>query len=198
MAEEKTKLEREYIIPLRKEWLKTPMHKRSKKAIRAVRMFLARHMKTDIENVRVGRFLNEQIWTRGIRNPPHKIKVKVSKEEDIVRAELAELSGAQKKILDEETKIQEETKKEKEKRLKEEEAKRKEEEEKVKKEVEKAKKDIETKIKEEKAKELKKPDVKEEKEVAIHDKAIEKTHISGNKDMPQHQAQHTMKRQHSE
>jgi len=33
-----------HVIPLRKEWLKVPRWKRTKKAIRAVREYLIKHM----------------------------------------------------------------------------------------------------------------------------------------------------------
>lgn len=97
-TEIKEKIEREYIIPLRREWLKTVRHKRAKKAITACREFLARHMKTDIKNVKLGKWLNQILWARGIKKPLGKVKVKVVKEGDIVRAELSELSEYNKKI----------------------------------------------------------------------------------------------------
>ncbi len=81
-------LERSYNIPLRKEWLKSPKYKRSKKAVSALRKFLSKHMKSD--NIKIGKHLNEQIWSRGIKNPPHHVKVDTVKdEENVVRAELS-------------------------------------------------------------------------------------------------------------
>lgn len=80
-------LERTYIIPLRKEWLKAPKYKRAKKAMTAVKEFLAKHMKSD--NVKIGTNLNMKLWERGIKSPPHKLKVSVIKEDDgTVKAEL--------------------------------------------------------------------------------------------------------------
>ena len=64
--------ERNYIIPLRREWLKTPRYKRSKKAVAAIRQFLSKHMKSD--KVKLGRNLNLAVWADGIKNPPHKVK----------------------------------------------------------------------------------------------------------------------------
>ena len=82
-------MERTYNVPLRKEWLKAPKYRRAKKAGRALKEFLARHMKTDIENVKIGNYANLKIWERGIRNPPHHIKVNVKKDDEgIVRAEI--------------------------------------------------------------------------------------------------------------
>ena len=92
--QEPNKIEREYIINIRREVGKAPIYKRAKKAIRAVKEFLVRHMKVrdrDLNKIKIDRYLNEYLWARGIRNPQTRIKVKVTKEGDIVRAELAEL-----------------------------------------------------------------------------------------------------------
>ena len=80
-------LERTYTIPLRKEWLKAPKYRRAKRAINAVKTFLARHMKS--EDVRLGPALNEEVWKHGIKNPPGRIRVNVLKDDEgLVRAEL--------------------------------------------------------------------------------------------------------------
>jgi large subunit ribosomal protein L31e len=92
-TEIKPELERIYVIPLLKEWSKVPRYKRAKKAIRGIREFIVRHMKIrsrDLTKVRIDKFLNEEIWFRGIKKPPHKIKVKAIKEGDIVRVELVD------------------------------------------------------------------------------------------------------------
>lgn len=88
MAKTETKnLERTYNIPLRKEYLKVPNWRRTKKAVSAVRQFLQKHMKA--EQVKLGKYLNEELWKHGIKNPPHHIKViTIKNEEGIVRAEL--------------------------------------------------------------------------------------------------------------
>ncbi len=80
------KLERTYNIPLRKGFLNTPKYKRAKRAIRLVREFLQKHMKC--EDIKLGKELNENLWERGIKNPPHHIKVTAIKEDDVVKAEL--------------------------------------------------------------------------------------------------------------
>jgi len=80
-------VERTYIIPLRKEWLKSPRYRRAKKAVTAVKDFLIKHMKSD--DIRLGKHLNEELWKHGIKNPPCKIKVNVLKDDkNVVRAEL--------------------------------------------------------------------------------------------------------------
>lgn len=89
-----SKLEREYIIPLRKRWSIVPRYKRANKAIRSIKEFLVKHMKIrdgDLDKIKVDKYLNEEIWHRGIRNPPAKIKVKAIKEGDIVRVELVDM-----------------------------------------------------------------------------------------------------------
>ncbi len=89
------KLEREYIIPLRDAIARVARYKRANKAVKTIKEFLARHMKVqdrDLNKVKIEKHLNEYIWSRGIRNPPAKIKVKVTMEGDIVKAELAELT----------------------------------------------------------------------------------------------------------
>lgn len=159
-------LERQYIIPLRREWLKSPKHKRAKKAVAAVRQFLARHMRAEIEDIKVERWLNEELWKRGEKKPPHKIRVKAVKDDNgIVRAEIIELSERAKKIEAKENArvmiIDKKKKAEEEKKKAEEEAKKKEEEEKKK--AEEAKK-----TEEEKAKEKEEKKVEEEKEKEMH------------------------------
>ena len=88
------KIEREYIINIRREIKKAPIYKRAPKAIRTIKEFLARHMKIrdrDLSKIKLDRYLNEFLWARGIRNPKTRIKVKAIKEGDIVTAELSEL-----------------------------------------------------------------------------------------------------------
>lgn len=83
----KVTVEREYIIPLRKEFQKAPSYKRAKKTITAIKEFLTKHMKSD--NIKLGKYLNLKVWEHGMKNPPHKVKVKVEKYDDgLVKAEL--------------------------------------------------------------------------------------------------------------
>src|SRR3989344_2820451 len=89
-------IEREYIVPLRAAWSKTPRYKRANKAVKTIKEFLARHMKVydrDLNKIKIDRYLNDFIWSRGIKNPPSKVKVKVFKENGIVRVELADMSS---------------------------------------------------------------------------------------------------------
>jgi large subunit ribosomal protein L31e len=72
-------MERVYIIPLR-DVKRVPRTIRSPKAIRLIRDFLKKHMKSD--DIKIDTSVNEKIWERGIQKVPPKIKVKAIKEED--------------------------------------------------------------------------------------------------------------------
>jgi len=182
-------IERIYIVPLRKEWIKVPKFKRAKKGIKAIKEFMSQHFRIEEKNVKLGRWLNEAIWARGIKNPPHKLKVKAIKDDKgIVRVELFELTEKSKKIEEKESKkklsIEEKKKAEEEKKKAEEEKAKKEKEEKekaAKKEEEKEKASEEKeKIEEEKKKLLEKEskehvehahaEAKHVPKEAIHDK----------------------------
>ena len=96
-------LERTYTVPLRKEYLKAPNWKRTPKAVIALKQFLARHMKS--KEIRLGKEVNDLIWKKGIKYPPHKIKVNVSKnKEGVVTAELFGLVKKEKKEKNKEQK----------------------------------------------------------------------------------------------
>ncbi|MEK6892611.1 MAG: 50S ribosomal protein L31e [Nanoarchaeota archaeon] len=96
MTEAQTKtLIREYIIPLRRVWLRVPEYKRAGKAVKAIKQFIAKHMKVaerDLDKVKVDVYFNNEIWFRGRASPPAKVKVRAIKEGEIVRVELAETS----------------------------------------------------------------------------------------------------------
>ena len=71
-------LERIYTIPLGRAWI-APRYRRAEKAITVLRKFVQRHMKPD--EVIIDTSVNEEIWKRGIQNPPRKIRVKLSKDD---------------------------------------------------------------------------------------------------------------------
>ncbi len=89
MAETQTnKLEREYTIPLRKEWTKVPGYKRTSKAVKAIKEFIAKHMKVpnrDLNLVKIDSYLNNEVWHRGSRNAPARVTVKAIKTGDEVK-----------------------------------------------------------------------------------------------------------------
>tara|TARA_Y100000310_G_C20236045_1_gene602437 strand:- start:188 stop:553 length:366 start_codon:yes stop_codon:yes gene_type:complete len=87
-------LERVYNIPLRKEFRKVARWKKTKKATKALKEYLQKHMKSD--DVRLSKEINEELWKHGIKNPPHHVKVNVTKDkEGVVKAELF---GVKKKV----------------------------------------------------------------------------------------------------
>ena len=138
----KTVLERIYNVPLRREYQKAPNWKRTPKAVKALRQFISKHMKS--ENIIIGRYANELLWKNGMKNPPHHVKVNAIKDEKgKVVVELVELPGRAKR---EEAKLKELDKKKDKKEVK------KEEEAKA---VEKKEEKIEDKVDEKKGKEEK-------------------------------------------
>lgn len=87
MADE---IERIMIVPLRKAKM-APRTRRTNRAVKEVRIFIARHMKTDEEKVWIDATVNEKLWQNGIRNPPSRISVKAVKYDDgLVEVSLAE------------------------------------------------------------------------------------------------------------
>lgn len=147
-------LERTYTIPLRKEILKAPYWKRAKKAIKAIRKFLARHMKVperDESKIKIDVWVNRAIWIRGAKKPPYKITVKAIKDKDgNVKVEFV---GLPRKYKVEEEMLLKKIEKERKKREEKEKAKKKKEEEKKKEEVKKKEKERKEKKKEEEVKE---------------------------------------------
>jgi large subunit ribosomal protein L31e len=82
-------MERIYTIPLRRKTVKTVKYKRSSKAIKLVKEFLKKHMKS--EEVKLSKELNEYVWAKGIKNPPARVKVKAVKDESgVVTATITE------------------------------------------------------------------------------------------------------------
>jgi large subunit ribosomal protein L31e len=97
MAEKKeTKQEngKEFVIPLREKCRVVPRYKKTNKAVKTIKEFLVRHMKIrdrDLKKIKLDVYLNEFLWKRGIKNPPHKIKVKAIKEGETVKVELVDI-----------------------------------------------------------------------------------------------------------
>jgi len=84
---------REYIIPLREKSRSVPRYKKTPKAIKTIKEFIARHMKVenrDLNKVKIDKDLNQYVWAKGIRKHPHKIKVKVTREGENIRVELVD------------------------------------------------------------------------------------------------------------
>ena len=69
-------LERVYTINLGKVLLSQSQH-RAVRAINMIKEFARHHMKT--EEIKIEEDLAQQVWSRGVRNPPRKIRVRMSK-----------------------------------------------------------------------------------------------------------------------
>ena len=86
--EEEIQEERIYVVPLAKEYMKAPNWNRTKRAVKALQKFVNRHMKP--EALYISQEVNERLWENGIKNPPRKIRVRVTKSvEGLVRVFLA-------------------------------------------------------------------------------------------------------------
>ena len=72
-------LERVYTINLGKVLL-SPDNQRAKRAINMIKEFARHHMKT--EEIKIEEDVAHQIWSKGMRSPPRKIRVRMSKTED--------------------------------------------------------------------------------------------------------------------
>src|SRR3989338_8037369 len=151
----KTVLERVYNVPLRREFLKVQKWRRTEKAVKALKQFVSKHMKSD--NVILGGYVNKELWKHGIKNPPHHVKISAKKDDKgKVMVELAELPAKAKRELEK----QEKSNKGKEK-AKKEEAKEETKKEEAGKKVVEAEFEEAKKEKEEKAKEIEKEEIKE-------------------------------------
>lgn len=71
-------VERVYTINLGKVLL-SPNNQRAKRAINMIREFAARHMKS--EKIKIEEDVSHLVWARGIRHPPRKIRVKLTKDD---------------------------------------------------------------------------------------------------------------------
>jgi len=178
--EPKIILEREYIVPLRKGWLKVAKYKRANKALKTLKEFMVRHMKVydrDLRKVKVDELVNNEIRFRGMYKPLAKIKVKSKKYDNgIVRVELVNIPvhvkfaklREEKKLAD----LEKKTKVEEKKEEKPEEIKPKPDEEKAEeaKEKEAASKEENLAKSKQQAKEMK--HVSKDKKIIIQRKAL--------------------------
>jgi large subunit ribosomal protein L31e len=113
-------LERIYTINLGKVLL-SPNNQRAKRAINMIRSFAVKHMKS--ENVKIEEDVSHLVWERGIRHPPRKIRVKLSKDDDgniIVSKYQEEKKAGEEKPKKGEKKVEEKSKEKKEEKKSEE------------------------------------------------------------------------------
>jgi large subunit ribosomal protein L31e len=68
-----------YTVNLTKAW-DTPKYRRTDRVINIIKEFTQRHMQTN--KVKIDQDLNRHIWSRGKKNPPRKIRLRMIKEDD--------------------------------------------------------------------------------------------------------------------
>jgi large subunit ribosomal protein L31e len=72
----------ELIVPLRNAWNIT-RYKRAPRAIQIIKNQVIQHLKvTEDEVVWIDPAVNEFIWSRGIENPPRKIKLQITRHDE--------------------------------------------------------------------------------------------------------------------
>jgi large subunit ribosomal protein L31e len=72
-------LSRIYTINLGKAWL-TPRYRRTDRVVNMIREFAEKHMKTS--EVKLDQELNRHVWKKGKANPPRRLRVRMTKDED--------------------------------------------------------------------------------------------------------------------
>ena len=81
MSNVEENLSRVYTINLGKAWL-TPQYRRTDRVVNIIREFARKNMKSS--DIKIDQDLNRQVWSRGKANPPRKIRVRMTKDEDDV------------------------------------------------------------------------------------------------------------------
>ena len=78
--------ERVYTLPLDHAWI-APIKKRTPRAVRILREYIRKNMGG--ERILITSEVNEELWCRGIENPPRKIRIRAIKDnENVVRVDL--------------------------------------------------------------------------------------------------------------
>lgn len=95
LSEEESRV---YTINLSKVLL-SPENRRTKRAINMIKEFATRHMKS--EEIKIDEELNKQMWQNGIRHPPRRVRVKMSKDEDGVVTVLPYSEEVKEEIVEE-------------------------------------------------------------------------------------------------
>ncbi|XP_014259543.1 60S ribosomal protein L31-like [Cimex lectularius] len=68
---------REYTINLHKRLFGIGFKKRAPRAIKAIREFAKKHMGTP--DVRIDTHLNKEVWRKGVRNVPYRLRVRLAR-----------------------------------------------------------------------------------------------------------------------
>ncbi len=83
------KLERIYTVPLGDAYEQS-RSKRVPRAVKILRTFIGRHMKAEDERILISESLNKFLWVRSIQKPPRRVKVRLIKDEGVIRAYLSD------------------------------------------------------------------------------------------------------------
>lgn len=83
------KLERIYTVPLGDAY-ETVRRKRVPRAVKMLRAFISRHMKAEGERILLSASLNDFLWARSIQKPPRRVKVRLIKDDGVIRAYLSD------------------------------------------------------------------------------------------------------------
>ena len=75
---ELTNTSRDYTINLHKRCHKTQFKQKTTKAVREIKKFAEKNMLTS--DVRIAPELNQFIWSQGVRNLPHRVRVRISRK----------------------------------------------------------------------------------------------------------------------
>eukprot|EP00798_Chlamydomonas_sp_ICE-L_P015240 gene15239-21322_t len=76
-SQKKEVVTREYTINLHKRCHKTSFKKKAPKAVKQIREFASKAMGT--KDVRLDVKLNKVLWSKGIRNIPHRLRIVISR-----------------------------------------------------------------------------------------------------------------------
>jgi len=154
-------------------------------AVLELKGFIARHMKSDVDSVKLSNALNSHIWSRGIEKPPRNVKVRAVKEEEKVNVTLPDEKKLLEKVSSKEPKSEKKEEPKKETKLVEKKPEAKEEakpaEEKKEPEKTEEEKKVEEKRKEPAPQEKKEPKEAEVKKAGVGktDKALDQKHEKG-------------------
>ena len=85
--------ERIVTVPLR-DVTKVPNHERAGEAMSIIREHLAKHFAVEEDEVRLDPSINDNVWSKGQKNPPRKVRVHAARfvedGETVVEAEYEE------------------------------------------------------------------------------------------------------------
>ncbi|MEM3123660.1 MAG: 50S ribosomal protein L31e, partial [Nitrososphaerota archaeon] len=81
-----------HVIPLRDVW-KGSRLRRTRSAMRLLREYVKRHMKA--KRIIISNRVSELVWSRGVQNPPRRLRVELVREDEETVAVRLEGEGAE-------------------------------------------------------------------------------------------------------